>query len=444
MKTDDRTNHYCVIGAGPSGLTAIKNLRQRGIGVECYEREDDVGGNWYYGRSSSNVYASTHLISSKRQTEFTDFPMPKSFPPFPSHRQALDYLRDYANAFDLVRHIQFCTSVVRIEPQGNRWLVTLDNDQPPRSYAGVIIANGHHWDPLVPEIPGTFTGTTLHAKQYKTPDLFEGKRVLIVGAGNSGCDIAVEAAAHAESASLSMRRGYHFLPKFMLGRPIDSCHQWMHRWGFPLWLRRWAAGWMVRIAVGPPDCYGLPAPDHKLFETHPIINSQLLYNVGHGRLQIRPDVQQFEGEEVRFVDESSDRFDMVIYATGYQVTFPFIDREHLHSSGGSPPLFMNIFHPKYDNLFVAGMVQPDGGLWGLTDDQCQLIGDVLLAQRHDLPLAKSFRQKWGAASSQGGSRIHYVDSPRHAIEVEYYGYRRLLSKHLHRFRHLKKHCPPQG
>jgi cation diffusion facilitator CzcD-associated flavoprotein CzcO len=196
MISSSANSKYCVIGAGPCGLAATKQLASRGIPVQCFEREDDVGGNWYFGKSSSSVYASAHLISSKRMTEFTDYPMPKEFPPFPHHSQALQYLRDYANNFELKRHIRFGSEIIAADRDNDQWQIKWRDVESGRTqtdtFAGLIVANGHHWSPHRPEFEGDFTGQTIHASEYKTPEILAGKRVLVVGAGNSGCDIAVD------------------------------------------------------------------------------------------------------------------------------------------------------------------------------------------------------------------------------------------------------------
>jgi hypothetical protein len=420
---------YCVIGAGPSGLTALKNLRQAGINAVCIEREDDVGGNWYYGRASSSVYDSTHLISSKRQTEYTDYAMPEQWPEYPGHRQVLEYLRGYAEENELREHIRFNTSVEKIEraEAENGWLVTISAASEPERYDGLVIANGHHWDPLLPDFAGEFAGEMIHARQYKTPDQLHGNRVLVVGAGNSGCDIAVEAAQQAASAAISMRRGYHFLPKFLLGKPIDQCAERLHRYRVPLSIQRMISGMLVRVAVGPLWRYGLPRPTHRLFESHPIINSQLPYFVGHGKIDVRPDVARLDGHRVEFTDGTSAEFELIICATGYKVSVPFLDPQHLNMHEGKPRLFLNAFHPQYDDLMIAGLIQPNSGQWGLTDLQCQLMARFITACEHDSKRAEWFRrQKSRAADLSAG--IDYVNSPRHALEVEYFSYRRRLEK----------------
>ena len=281
----------------------LKNFLQRGIPCDCLEREDAIGGNWCYGKPASSVYASTHLISSKELTEYTDFPMPEEYPSYASHEQVFAYLTDYAGHFGLLPHIEFNTAVERIERGPTGWQVTFGGGET-RAYRGVVIANGHNWDPQFPTYPGEFTGTVLHSCQYKTPDVLVGKRVLVVGGGNSGCDLAVESAIHSAGTALSLRRGYTILPKFFKGKPIDACGETLLRWRLPLALRRLAAKLVVRWVLGPPELAGLPRPDHQLFETHPVINSRLHDQIGHGNLRVKPDIAELAGDTVRFVDGS--------------------------------------------------------------------------------------------------------------------------------------------
>ena len=430
--TKTTADRYCVIGAGPSGLTVLKNLLDRRIAAECLERNDDVGGNWYYGTANSSVYQSTHLISSKRLTEYVDFPMPESYPEFPSHAQALVYLRSYARHFGLYDHIRFRSSVENVKPAGDMWEVTT-SDGETRAYRGVVIANGHHWDARRPEYPGDFSGQTLHSAEYKTPDVLAGKRVLVVGAGNSGCDIAVEAAQRAARTFHSARRGYHYLPKFLRGKPIDVCGERLLRWRFPLWLRRAITARMVKLALGSPEDFGLPKPDHRFLETHPIINSQMLYYVGHGDITPKPDIAELCGERVKFVDGSSEPIDLIIYATGFKLSFPFIDRSLLNWHDDRPQLYLHVFHPEYDNLFVAGMIQPDSGQWGLVDYQAQLIARFIRAAQDDPAGARKFRRRKAEERVDLGGGVQYLSSQRHMLEVEHYSYRKRLQKLIAEF-----------
>ncbi len=448
----DRSDKFCIIGAGSSGIAAAKNFLAAGIPFDCLEREDDVGGNWYFGAPCSRVYASTHLVSSKALTEYGDFPMPAEWPEYPSHRQALAYLREYARAFGLYERIEFGVGVERVEAVGESgqwavgsgqnvgkesllaskreesgWRVRLSNGEV-RWYRGVVIANGHNWDPRRPKYAGEFAGEAIHSAEFKSADQLRGKRVLVVGGGNSGCDIACEAALHAEGATLSTRRAYHVLPKFFRGRPIDQCNELLLWLRVPLWARRAASAVVSHVALGPAWRTGVPKPDHRLFESHPILNSQIHHHVGHGRLALRPDVERFDGRRVKFVDGSEGEFDLIVYATGYRVTIPFIDREQLNWQGEAPRLFMNVFHPERDDLFCIGLIQPDSGQFGLVDWQAKLVANYLRAMEQSPARAEKFRRLKASAAPDLGSGVRYLESPRHALEVEHYSYRRRLMK----------------
>ena len=443
----DCTDRYCIVGAGSSGLTAAKNLKQQGIACEVFEREDGVGGNWYYGKPNSSVYRSTHLISSKPLTEYTDFPMPADYPDYPSHQQALAYFQAYARHFDLYPLITFNTPVEHVAPVGDPgqtaplWDVTIrragngangaaisETHSETRRYRGVILCNGHNWCPKYPDYPGTFTGQTLHSSQYKTPDALEGKRTLVIGAGNSGCDIAAESASHAQKTFLSTRRGYYYMPKFFFGRPVDQVGERLLDLGVPLGMRRLVGKVTYGLAVGDLSRYGSPKPDHKLFETHPIVNNQLPYYISHGDVIPRPDVREFQGDTVVFSDGSREVIDLIIYATGFRIVFPFLDHELLNWRHGYPSLYVNVFSPQYDNLFVVGLIQPDSGQWGLEDWQSQLIARFVLAQQRNPAKAKRFRalKQHGQENYSGG--VTYKESTRHYVEVEHHSYRNRLRR----------------
>lgn len=437
----DRSDRVAVIGAGTSGLAMVKNARQAGFRVDCLEREADLGGNWNAALPCSRVIASTHLISSKKQTEYLDHPMPEEWPEFPSHRLVLEYLRGYAERFGLEESIEYDTGVRRAEPFDRQradsgWLVELESGER-RRYGRLAIANGHNWDYRFPDWSGRvtdtpFRGTELHSGEYKTPDLVAGKRVLVVGGGNSGCDIAAEAALHASTTRLSLRRGYHFLPKFYRGLPIDAVGERLLRWRLPLWLRRLLARGMSYLVLGPRAGTGLPEPDHRLFEAHPTINSQLIYQLRHGGLAVRPDVERLTETGARFMDGSEEAFDVIVHATGYGLTFPFIDNEELNWRDGRPDLLLNVFHPRHDDLFILGMIQPDSGQWGLVDRQARLVTQYLLAKDSDATSAESFRQRMQDKSSS--RPIRYLDSPRHRLEVEHFAYAKRLDKEWQRLR----------
>ena len=425
---------WCVIGAGPSGLTSLKNLLAAGIATECLERESVLGGNWAFGTGSSRVFASTRLISSKTLTAFPDFPMPREWPAYPDHRQCLDYLRRYADHFGLNQHIALNTMVSAIVPVTNAagrrqgWKITL-SDGSCRHYAGIVLASGHNHVPRWPQIPGKFTGTLLHAADYKSPTVpvnLTGKRVLVIGGGNSGSDIAVDVSRQASVTLHSTRRAYHVVPRMVLGRPADLRGERLLKMGAPLWLRRLVSQRAIARTIGLPSSHGLPTPDHRLWETHPVINDSLYKQIDAGRIIPMPDLLRFTESSVEFTDSRLEEIDVIIAATGYQLTFPGIDSGLLNSQEGLPRLHLHLLHPASADLAVVGMIQPDSGQWGITDLQAQVVTRMILAERF-APRAYNWLTRQKQREPQP-STIHYLDSPRHALEVEHFRYSHELKR----------------
>jgi thioredoxin reductase len=434
----DRTDRVLVVGAGSSGLASAKNLRDHGFTVDVVEREDDLGGNWNFGKPNSRVYESTHMISSKPFTQFPDFPMPDRDPDYLHHTQVLAYLRRYAEHFGLLPSIEFETAVERCEPvDGGGWDVTVrrGGDVEVRRYRDLVIANGHNWDPKLPEYPGqdTFEGDVIHAAAYRSSDQLAGKRVVVVGAGNTGCDIIVEAAQRSDAAYHSTRRAYWYAPKYALGRPADQVSDLVFALKLPTRMTQALFELTAKLVVGRYERLGLPTPDHRFLETHPIVNQQLLYYVGHGEITPKPDIERFDGHDVVFTDGSRVTADLVVFATGYRIRFPFLDPEALNWQDGRPVLYRNVFHPDRDDVFVAGLIQPDSGQFCLVHWQTVAIARFLELRRHDPLAAADFladARDHLEDRSDGG--VRYVDSTRHLVEVEHADYIADLDRDIRR------------
>ena len=418
------SRRYCVIGAGANGLAALRTLVESGFDVDCFEREPDVGGVWNIGQGSRSVCASTHLISSKRNTEFSDFPMPAELPPYPSHAQVLEYLRSYATRYDLLRHITFDAEVRSIDPveSGAGWMVQLGNGEQ-RHYRAVLIANGHHWDAQKPKYAGTFAGEILHARQYCLTDQLKGRRVLVVGCGNSGCDIAVDAARNARSTLLSVRRGRHFVPKFLFGRPIDEGADLTAGLRVPRWLQRLLGLFPLHAALGPPQAAGLPRPDHGFYEEEAIPTSLLPYEVGHGRIKIKPDIVSLEQNQVRFADQSIEEVDLIIFATGYRISLPFLSDDLLTWDDGVPRLFLNIFAPQREGLYFIGLSDPSSRTWSTAAAAARLVAAYERRAQQDPAGVAWFRRR---CNEQAGA-IGVGRSPKSRfLKIEYHDYMRRL------------------
>jgi hypothetical protein len=380
---------YCIIGAGYAGNGVAKALADAGIPYDQFERNEYIGGNWADG-----VYDSTHIISSRDTTQYDDFPMPRHYPDFPSREQVVTYLNDYVDHFGLRERIEFGTEVVEVRPLDRRglsgWRVEIRPAAAPegptevRHYAGVIVANGHHWDKRYPDYPGEFTGKTVHSKDYKRSADFAGDRILIVGGGNSACDIAVEAAQIFGAAEISMRRGYWFLPKSFLGIPLA---EWDRPW-IPVAVQRRMVKLTARATFGSYRRYGLPEPDHRPFDRHPTVNSQLLYFLRHGRVRPRPDIERLDGPTVHFVDGSAAEYDTIVWATGFHATFPFLDRGLFEWRDGYPARVGGVLAPGIANLYVFGLLQPRGGAGPLITAGAEIVARMVrIQERLDHPLA---------------------------------------------------------
>lgn len=363
-----------MVGAGPIGLTVARALGQHGIPYVQFDAGDAVGGNWRDG-----VYETAHIISSRKTTEFPDYPMPADYPDFPSAAQMLAYLRDYARHYALEPWIEFNTRVTSARPivseTFERWELGFESGER-RVFKGVIACVGHHWHRRWPSYPGAFTGEMMHSKDYKSPEQLRAKRVLVIGGGNSACDIAAEAARVASASHFSIRRGYWFLPKTIFGVPlVEMVRPWM-----PLWLQRLFLRAVLAVSIGDYRSYGLQKPDHAIFDHHPTVNSELLHYIKHGRIVPHPDVAHWDGDAVEFVDGRRERFDLVICATGFHQTIPFLGADLVEIEGPIVKLIGSMMSDRFRNLYVFGWEQARYGFGPLVSPGADLLAEVILAQ----------------------------------------------------------------
>ncbi len=435
-RTASFKGRYCIVGAGPCGLVAARAFKRAGIPYDQFERHRDVGGIWDIDNPGTSMYESAHFISSKYTSSFFSYPMPESFPDYPSYRQILAYVRDFADAFELHSAVHFNTEVRRAEPIGDAamdgWQVTLSNGEV-RRYEGIICANGVTWHPNMPDYPGleNFRGQSMHSVAYRDPEIFRGRRVLIVGAGNSGVDIACDAARNADAAFISVRRGYRFVPKHIFGVPTDV---------FLLGGVHPPKGVvvpddpskMLDAIVGDLTRYGLPAPDHKALESHPIMNTQILHHLAHGDLTAKRDVKRFTATGAVFADGTEEVFDLVLFATGYRYEIPYLDPALLTWNAGHPELYLNIFHRTLRGLSVIGFVELASAGYQRFDELAQMAAMDAYIQQSGNGLDEWTRMKADDKPNLRGDK-RYIDSPRHANYVDADVYRRILSELREKF-----------
>ncbi len=436
---EDRGNRYLIVGAGVSGLAAARHFMSRGIPFDVVDRNPGPGGLWDWRVPDNGMYQSAHFISSKNRTAFPGFPMPESYPDFPSNEQVLAYLGDFARRHNLVGSIEFEREVRWMEPAGgpgDGWRVILDR-QEERRYRGVVLAIGHFWDPVYPEIPGHFNGPCLHSAHYKTRNLFAGKRVLIVGLGNSACDIACDAVqAGAASVTVSARSGAWIVPKYMMGEPADGAGgKWTGR--LPERLRHWLNGLALRLLAPRPERFGLPAPQHAFHERIPVVNTLFLYYIGHGRIDTRPGIAALDGRRICFTDQSEMAADVLVYCTGYRVSFPFLDRAHLNPQGSLPGFHLHVFHPERDDLFLIGIHEQASGGWSMHDAQARMVAHYLaLLDRESEAIGRvrAALPKLHRQVRQVSERLFQRGGANFAIQVEEQIYKKALS-HLQALLH---------
>lgn len=427
MEMTDTRQQIALIGAGPSGLAGARNLQKLGIAFQGFEAYTDVGGLWNIGNPRSTVYESAHLISSKRTTEFGEFPMRDEVADYPSHRELCRYFADYAERFDLRRHFHFGARVLKVEPVGDGaaplWRLTWQEaggSQHQADFKGVVIANGTLAEPNMPSFEGHFDGELQHTSVYKRADSFKDKRVLVVGAGNSGCDIAVDAVHHAKSVDLSVRRGYYFVPKYVFGKPADTLGGKLK---LPPWLKQKIDSTVLRWFTGDPVRFGLPKPDYKMYESHPVVNSLVLHHMGHGDIGVKADVARFDGHTVHFKDGRSQDYDLVLCATGYRLHYPFIEPALLNWQGMAPQLYLNILSPRFDNLAVLGMIEASGIGWQGRYEQAELVARFFKAQAEGSPRADALRAAKAGPQPDLSGGFKYLKLERMAYYVHKDTYR---------------------
>jgi dimethylaniline monooxygenase (N-oxide forming) len=426
----------CIIGAGSSGIAACQVLHARGIPFDCFEAGSSVGGNWRYNNDSgmSSAYRSLQANSSRRGMQYASFPMPDNYPDYPGHRMLVKYFEDFVDHFGFRGQIQFRTEVTSARPvSGGEWDVTVrqrdTGAQWKERYSSVLVANGHHWDPRYPEpaFPGarTFTGEQIHSHYYRTPDPFAGKSVLILGVGNSACDLAADCSLVAARTLLAVRRGTYIVPRYLLGLPADHLTRMRLGTRVPLLLQRSAVALLMRIAQGNVAKYGLPKPGHRLLCGPLTVSDALLSKLDHGDIVVKPGIDRFDQDRVCFTDGSAEQVDTVIYCTGYKISFPFLDQSLIRVSDTEIPLYLRVVPPKVPGLYFIGLVQPIGAIMPIAEVQSQWVADLLQGRAFLPPEPEMNRE---VAAYRAATARRYVRPARHGIQVDFLPYLREIGK----------------
>jgi len=419
-----------VIGAGPSGITAIKNFIDQGFDVTAFERCSGVGGNWRYNDPSghSSVFETTHIISSKYTSYYEDFPLPDNVADYPSHKELLQYFQAYADHFELNKNIKFNTEVMHCSQDKEhkwkiKWRKLSHGEIVDDKFDALVVCNGHHHEPRYPNYPGKFSGEYLHSHQYKKAAPYAGKKVLVIGGGNSACDVAVETARISQKSALSWRRGYYLIPKFMFGLTSDM-FALKTRW-LPRFLRLPFMKFMLELMQGKNEDIGLPKVTNHILATHPTVNSDLYNAVRHGRVKPKCDVERFDGKTVYFQDGSHEEFDVVIACTGYKIKHKFFDKGFINFEKGPVDLLHRMLPADIKNLYFIGLFQPLGCIWPGAELQSKLAAKHLNGKWQPKGSLKDLIQ-----NELNNPDVKQLKTARHTITVDDFSFRYRLKKEL--------------
>ncbi len=418
---------YLIIGAGPNGLVAARAFKRYGIDFDLIERNSRAGGIWDIDNPGSPMYESCSMITSRIAGGFVGYPMPSDLAMYPKWHQLRDYIQGFAHEFHLDDHCEFGVAVESAEQveteEGSSWRVRLSNGET-RDYRGIYSAIGTQWLPQIPEIEGldTFTGRAIHAREYRSPSEFDGKRVLVVGAGNSGVDIVSDAAFRADAAFLSTRRPYYVFPKQIFGNALPDFLDGRGRVESRPWMEGLEPNDFVDVilsTVGDLEVYGLPKPEGPIGETHPIVSNTLLHVLSHGLLKRHPDVTRVEGSTVHFADGSSEQIDVIVFATGYRVRYDFLpDGVVEYQAGGHPKLHLETFFPGVPGLYSGGTMHAAVGTnWTMYD----YFANFAAADAHatltgeNAENMRRFREEYDPDMTGG---FPFVDTPRNENQCD--------------------------
>jgi dimethylaniline monooxygenase (N-oxide forming) len=416
--------HFAVIGAGAAGLCAAKTLLASGMDVTVFEIGSRIGGLWVYENDNglSSAYRSLHINSEARVSSYKDFPFPPDAPLYPDHAEMQQYLQSYAEHFDLVRRVRFNSRVVSVRQDGAGLAVRLE-DGTETAFDGVVAASGHQSSPRHPKEVEGFTGQYLHVHDYRVPEPFTGKRVLVIGPGNSGVDIAADICTVTARTVLCARSPVLIMPRMMFGVPNSRTLIAIEKPWVPWRVRIWARAMLTRVFHGRMEQWGFRTPNTR---THPISHPTLISHIAWHRIAVRPGIEAVTGGTVRFVDGTEEAFDSIIAATGYVTQYPYLPPDGLPLAGTRPMLYNRVVHPSIPGLFFIGLFDVSGGSnIRMMDDQAEYIaavatGRVALPDRAAMLAAIEADHAWAAKQ--------FPDSPRYGLELDPRRYRKALAR----------------
>jgi dimethylaniline monooxygenase (N-oxide forming) len=421
----DPMKRFAVIGAGAAGLCAAKHLLARGVDVTVYEAGSRVGGLWVYNNDNgmSPAYKSLHINSEANVSTFTDFPFPPGTSLFPDHAEMSRYFEAYARHFDLIRRIRFKCRVASIEADGSCFCVTPEGGSA-EIFDGVVVATGHQSSPRHPPQIADFAGEYTHAHSYRVPQPYEGKRVLVIGPGNSGVDIAADICTLTAHTSLSARSPVLIMPRMAFGAPVARTLMKLEKPWLPLKVRLWIRATLARIFHGRMEQWGFRTPKGR---SHPISHPTLISHIVWGRISVRPGLKSVAGREVTFTDGTTQTFDTIIAATGYTTELPFLTTalNPISPDHSRVDLYNRVVDPACPGLFFVGFFDVTGGSnVRMMDDQSEYVSAIATGAIK-LPDPAAMRES--IATEKAWAAAQFPNTPRYGLELDPRRYRKILS-----------------
>lgn len=419
-----RNKHFGVIGAGAGGLCAARHLRESGLDVTILEMGSRIGGLWAYDNDSgrSPAYKSLRINSENKVSSYNDFPFPEGTQLYPGTEEMETYFQAYAENFGLSDLIRFNSKVDTIEHQANGYLVKLQ-DGKELSFDGLVVASGHQCSPRHPEEVEGFAGDYVHAREYRVPDRYKDKRVLVIGPGNSGVDIAADICTVTEKTFLAARSPVLIMPRMMFGVPQSRILMKLERHWLPWRIRIWLRTMITRVFHGRMEQWGFRTPNTR---THPISHPTLISHIAWNRIKAKPGLESIEGRTVKFVDGTEESIDAIIAATGYETDLPFLPEGSSPIRGTHMHLYNRVVHVDMEDLYFIGFFDATGGSnIRMMVDQSQYVAAMASGK---IARPSCDEMETAIEGDLAFQEKQFPNSPRYGLELDPVRYRKLLAR----------------